>query len=396
MNHENGEEEQLATLDTTFCGVKLISPVVVGSANITGNFENIKRCQDNGAGAVVMKSLFEKEVCREAPTPRFAIIRRGSGEKRSFILYSYEQASVWGPDRYAREVERCRNGLSIPVIASINCYTPEGWASYAKRMEAAGASVLELNVSCPHGSVTFSGVKVEETIFDVARIVRSEVKIPIVVKLSAQLTAPLNVVHELEQLGCNGVTLFNRFTGLEIDIEREIPIMHGSYAGHGGPWAIHLGLRWISAIRPHVALDISASGGVDSPEDVIKYLLVGANTVQTCTSVIMNGYEVVRKFNEGLLKFMEGKGYRTIDEFRGKINARILSTEEVDRRHLYRARINKSRCNNCGRCKSVCTYSAIEEGIETHEINDRCDGCGLCKEICPRGAVDLISLATSL
>lgn len=380
-------------IGVSYCGIRLRSPIIVGSANITGTAENIRLCEENGAGAVVMKSLFEKEVCRTAPTPRFHLIRRRVDGERSFTLYSYEQASVWGPERYAAEVEAAKRAVSIPVIASINCYTPEGWANYARLMENAGADILEVNVSCPHSSVAFSGVEVEKTMFDVAEIVRASVKIPIVIKVTPQLTSPLNVVHELEKRGCNGVTLFNRFTGLEIDIEKEAPVMHGTYAGHGGPWAMHLVLRWISAIRPHVGLDISASGGVSGPEDVVKCLLVGADTVQTCTAVIMEGYGIIRKLNDGLLEFMKLKGYSSIDEFRGKVNDRILATEEVERTHLYRAEIDEARCTACGRCKDVCSYFAVEVAGRAYRITERCDGCGLCREVCPRGAITLVSNA---
>ena len=378
-------------IGVTYCGIRLRSPIIVGSANITAEMENIRQCEENGAGAVVMKSLFEKEVCRTAPTPRFHLIRRRVDGERSFTLYSYEQASVWGPERYAAEVAAAKRAVSIPIIASINCYTPKGWDTYSRMMEDAGADILEVNVSCPHSSVAFSGVEVEKTMFDVADIVRTAVRIPMVIKVTPQLTSPLNVVYELEGRGANGVTLFNRFTGLEIDIEKEAPVMHGTYAGHGGPWALNLVLRWISAIRPHVGLNISASGGVSGPEDVIKCLLVGADTVQTCTAVIMEGYSVIPKLNDGLLEFMKRKGYSSIDEFRGKVNRRILTTEEVERAHLYQAEIDSKRCSACGRCKDVCSYFAVEVRGKVYSITDRCDGCGLCREVCPRGAIALVA-----
>lgn len=387
--------ETVSGLETVYCGVKLRSPVIVGSANITATMENIKACQDSGAGAVVMKSLFEKEVCRIAPTPRFALIHRKVANEKSFTLYSYEQASSWGLARYAREIERCKAELDIPIIASINCYTQEGWLNYARRIEAAGADILELNVSCPHSSVTFAGVEVESTILDVVRAVREAVKIPIVTKLTPQLTSPLNMVYELERLGSNGVVLFNRFTGLEIDIEAEKPIMHGAYAGHGGPWSIHLPLRWISAIRGHVKLDISGSGGVAGPEDVIKYLLAGANTVQVCTAVIMNGYKIVERLNRGLIDFMERKGYKTIDDFRGKVNAKILATEDVFREHVSRAVIDPEKCKGCGRCFDVCSHFAVEPEGDVYIIKHNCDGCGLCPQVCPTDAISLVGIRGS-
>lgn len=385
----------MVDLSTTYCGLQLKNPVVIASANITGTVENIRRCRDNGAAAVVMKSLFEKEVCRIAPTPRFSLIRRRLGPEQSFTLYSYEQASVWGPGRYAEEVAECKAKLEdIVVIPSINCETEEGWVKYARLMEQAGADILELNVSCPHSSVTFRGKEVEATIYDVVKLVRQEVQIPLVVKLSPQLTSPPNVVHRIEQLGVQGVVLFNRLTGLEIDVKTEEPIMHRTYAGHGGPWSLHLPLRWISAISPQTNLSISASGGVSCPDDVIKFLLVGADSVQTCTAVIMNGYDYISKLVRGLESWMQGKGYSSIDQFRGKAVGKILTTEEVFRQHVLQASIDPDRCVSCGRCQQVCSYFAIEAG-KPYRVTDNCDGCGLCPQVCPKEAISMQTVGST-
>ena len=128
------------------------------------------------------------------------------------------------------------------------------------------------------------------------------------------------------------MTIFNRMTGLDIDIHAEQPAMPGGYAGHGGPWAIQYPLRWISEIRPKIGIDIAGSGGVTSSEDIVKYLLAGATAVQTCTAVVMNGYGILRDFVQGLERYMDEKGYETIGAFRGRVTERILGTFEIDRR----------------------------------------------------------------
>lgn len=380
----------MADLHTKYVGLDLRSPIIAASAGITETVERMKKAEDAGAGAVVMKTLFEKEVTRVSPTPRFKVIRHNLGMNKTFSLYSYEQASPWGPERYGDEIVKANKELSIPVIASINCVTDEGWVNYARKIEEAGADALELNVSCPHSSITFSGDDVEKRILATVKLVRENVSLPVIPKLSPQLTTPLHMVKNLEKIGVNGVVLFNRLTGLEIDIEKEGPIMHGGYAGHGGPWAIQYALRWISEISHHVKIDISGSGGVGSGEDVVKYILSGAATVQVCTAIIMRGYEVITQFNKELEEFMTHKGYSRIEDFKGKVTKKILGTEEIDRVHRVKACIDKDRCSGCSLCYKVCIYSAVKPEEGKYRILEICDGCGLCVEVCPKGAIRMV------
>ncbi len=342
----------MADLRTRYVGLELDCPIIVASAGITETVERMQRCQENGAAAVVMKSWFEEELPRRSPTPRFALLRHDLGPReKTFSLLSYEQASEWELPRYAQEVADAKAKLAIKVIPSINCITDDCWARAAQELQAAGADAIELNTSCPHGSITFRGKAVEETIFHTVRVVRQAVKLPIVAKLSPMLTSPLAVAKGVEAAGANAVTIFNRMTGLEIDIQEERPIMHGGYAGHGGPWAIQYPLRWISAIRPQLAIDIAGSGGVTSWEDVVKYILVGANVVQVCTAVVMNGYGVLRELREGLERWMDERGYKSLADFRGKVNSRILATHEVDRSRRLRAR---RRYEVLAPCRAAC------------------------------------------
>jgi len=337
----------MADLTTNYVGLKLRSPLIAGSAGITETVERMKKAEDNGAGAVVMKSIFEEEVSHTSPTPRFKLIRHLAGNRETFSFYSYEQASEWGLERYAEEVSQAKKELKIPIIPSINCITEKGWVSYTKRMEEAGADALELNFSCPHGSITFRGGKIEDEILRMAKRVRDSVSLPLIVKLSPQLTSPLKMVKEIESFGINGVTIFNRLTGINIDVNEEKPIMHEGYAGHGGPWAIHYPLRWISQIFPETKIDISGSGGVFLAEDAIKYLLAGATTVQMVTAIFLNGYGIIREINEGLKEYMEKKGYKRIEDFRGKVVSKIKGTYQIKRTHYLKAEIDDNLIPPC-------------------------------------------------
>jgi len=341
----------MPNLETEYVGLKLCSPLVIASAGITETVERMRKCQENGAGAVVMKSWFEEEISRTSPTPRFRVLKHDLGRDKTFTLLSYEQASEWDLGRYAQEVTAAKSELDIKIFPSLNCITDEVWVQSAKLMEQAGADGIELNTSCPHGSITFRGGAVEDTIFNVVRKVRDVVSIPIVAKISPMLTSPIGVVTELEKIGVNGVTIFNRMTALDIDLDDELPIMHRGYAGHGGPWAIQYPLRWISQIRPHVQISIAGSGGVANGGDVAKYILAGATVAQTCTAVVMNGYGAIRSILDGLEEHMSRKGYEALDEFRGKAIPRIRGTDDIDREHKLRAQI---RCDREAPCRFNC------------------------------------------
>jgi len=378
-------------LSVNYVGLRLKNPIIVASSGLTENLKNMKKCEENGAGALVVKSLFEEEVCRISPTPRFEVIHRSMGPLRAQTFYSFEQASGFGPEEYFEEVNKALSILSIPVIPSINCITDEGWIKYSKMAEKVGAPALELNVSCPHASISFRGQDVDDTIIHVAKLVRENVKIPIIVKMPMQLSSPLAVAKALENIGVDGVVMFNRLTGLDIDLETEKPILHGGYAGHGGPWAFNYVLRWISAIRPHLKISIAGSGGVGSGDDVVKYILTGSDVVQICSIVYLMGYEIIQKLIEGLKRFMEKKNYSSLDEFRGKVSGKvILGNSEIDRRHLYKALINPELCTSCGICKKICIYDAPIEKDNKYFITDFCDGCGLCVKLCPSKAIEMV------
>jgi dihydroorotate dehydrogenase (fumarate) len=247
-----------------------------------------------------------------------------------------------------------------------------------------------LNRSCPYSSVLLSGRDAWTALAaDTVKIVKSAVSIPVSVKFTPQLADPALSAKQLAAAGADGLVMFSRFTGLEIDVETERPVMHEGYAGHGGTWALHYALRWIAAASPGLAAPISASGGVCSGDDVIKFLLAGAASVQVCTAVYMEGFKVMKRYLSRLNQYMEHKGYTAIEEFRGRVCSRVIPADRVDRRRLAAALINEERCSQCGICARVCLYRAVDRGEGTYRINSACAGCGLCRELCPDQAITM-------
>lgn len=376
----------MVDLTTHYAGLTLRNPLIIAPAGITGTAELVLRAEDAGAGAVVMKSLFENPIPRAGdPTPHMRLLERRIGRYRATTFYSYEQSSPFNEFQYAEEIRRAKERVEIPVIASLDCVTDEGWVRYAQLMDEAGADGVEIK-SCPHGLHQMSG----EELTEATRIVREVTQLPLIAKLLPQNTNPLRTVLDLERAGADAVVMFNRFSGLDIDLDSERPIMHGGYAGHGGPWSIYYCLRWIATAYPHLSIPISGSGGVWEGGDVVKYILAGATTVQVCSAVVLQGYEAVPRLLRGLQEWMEGKGYSSPMEFRGRAAERVLGLEEVDRRRLLRADIDAERCTRCDLCRRVCIHFAIGSEPEYHVIAEKCVGCGLCGELCPVRAIKMV------
>jgi dihydroorotate dehydrogenase (fumarate) len=220
--------------------------------------------------------------------------------------------------------------------------------------------------------------------------VGTTVHIPVIPKLLPQSTNPLHTALDLESQGADGVVMFNRFAGLDIDLEAQRPIMHGGAAGHGGPWSIYYCLGWIAGAFPHLHIPISGSGGVWEGDDIVKYLLAGATSVQVCSAVCLQGYDIVPRLLRRLQDWMGSKGYSSPEEFRGLAARRVQGLAEVDRRRLLSAQVDPETCIGCGLCSRVCIYSAVETVPDVVILPHRCVGCGLCSEVCPADAIAMV------
>lgn len=360
----------MPSLTTTFAGLQLPSPIIAGSAAITKDLAMMKRAEDCGAGAVIMKGFSDIVAMRTSPAPRYRIIEHSLADRDAFTFYSYEQASRMAAEDYAAEVVRTREALNIPVIVNIDCQELDSWLENTAIIAAARPDAIEMNVSCPHGSIAFSGQNVENRIMEVIEGVRAIVDLPLIVKLTPQLTSPLNLVRRIEDAGVQGVTMFNRFTGLEIDVDEQRPVMHGGFAGHGGPWARNFVLRWITVTSPETRLDISASGGVAQGDHVVAYLLGGATTVQVCTGVYLEGYDILRRLNGQLLEYLDRHDLSGPDEIRGAVTSRIVALPDVNREHALVARIEP---RGTAPCRFECPLNEDVQGYMNLIAENRCD-----------------------
>ena len=300
-------------MKATYLGLELDSPIVVSSSPYTATVANIGQCVANGAGAVVLKSIFEEQIIRHAAALDYS--SQGMGDSGEY-LERYIGDAYKG--EFLKLVSDART-TGVPVIASINCVAAgEEWIEYAAAMARAGASALELNIFIQPVDAARSSQELERLYVTIAQRVCAEVKIPVSVKLPMRLTNVFALSSALLGHGARGVVFFNRFFEPDVDVERMTFVESSPYSE---PTELRNVLRMVaicSAVLPQ--LDLSVSTGVHDGEAAVKALLCGAEAVQVCTAIHQKGFEVIAEMNEYIDRWSERQGFGSLDEFRGRLN----------------------------------------------------------------------------
>jgi len=317
-------------LSTSYMGLKLRNPIIVGSSTHTINPDNVRQLEEAGAGAVVLKSIFEEQVRVDV-----ADMYEGLENDMHAEALDYLRADLpmrIGPEVYLDRVRRIKAAVGIPVIASINCTTPDRWVSFARKIQAAGADGLELNVYDIADDEAVSGQAVEERHLALAKAVMAEVQIPVAVKIGFFYSSLLNFTHRLSQLGPGAIVMFNRFFQPDIDIEQ---VELKTDINFSRPEDIRLPLRWVAIVRDQVQCDLSLTTGVHDAEGAIKAILAGANTVQVCSVLYKNGMEHLGVMLRCMEDWMGQKGFASLDDFRGLLREKDLSDNRGFERAQY-------------------------------------------------------------
>ncbi len=373
----------MAKLATDFAGLKLKNPLIAASAGTTKDALHCKMAEDAGFSAIILKSIQEEMVNRYNPFPRMSVFKNGIPGFMSNTFMTYEQAFEGGIKEYCEEIKKVKDKVTIPVIASLNCVTKQAWYDYAIEVEKAGADAIEVVPSCPVGALVRDAAEFYPVAREALLDIRKEVKIPIGIKMTQQMSNPIICAMDLEKDGADWITMFNRSSGFQIDLDTMEPVMHKGFCGHGGPWVTQSVMRWIAASYPHLQAPISATGGVTNYEDVIKYLLSGANNVQIATLIYLKGYDVVKTILEQVENYLEEHNIDDINYIIGKAAKKVLPLNKVDRSKRYYAKYNSEKCIGCKKCFPVCTYDAIKNDEKRPYIDEsKCDGCGLCSQVC--------------
>lgn len=317
-------ENTMSTVDisTKFLGINIPSPIISGSCGLTSKLENLVEMEKNGAGAVVLKSLFEEQILFD--------IQKNTGFFSSFDYsesYDYVSNHVEGYeiDKYLSLISNAKKILSIPVIASINCITYSNWIAYAKKIEEAGADGIEINFMILPFTPTTSCEDVEKLFNDTIFALRRTVSIPILIKIGKYFTDMSKFVHKLSWTGIKGITLFNKVINFDIDTEKEVT-KHTSVLSN--QTCLYDTLRWTSLLSDKIRCEISASSGILTGDDVVKALLVGSQTTQVVSALYANGIEYLKSMNDYLVNWMAKKGYASLSDFRGKM--RVQDTKNSD------------------------------------------------------------------
>ncbi len=306
-------------LTTTYMGLALRNPLIASASPLNGDIGNLQALEDHGAGAVVLPSVFEEQIVAEQREveARTRVAATGFAEAQSYFPSSDDYG--FGADRYLEIVRGAKEAVGIPVIASLNCTTPAGWADYARAIEQAGADAIELNVYFIPADMAMTGDDVERRYVDVLRVVKTATTVPVAVKLSPYVSAMGDMARQLATAGAGALVLFNRFYQPDIDIATLRLSMEVELST---PAEMRLPLLWIAILHGRVPVSLAASTGVHSADDVFKYLLAGADTVMTTSALLRHGVKHMRTLVDGLRGLLAARGVESVAQVRGKLSQR--------------------------------------------------------------------------
>lgn len=302
----------MANLNTTFAGLKLRNPFIISSSGLTSSLDRIRKFDSLGAGAVVIKSLFEEQIMFDVD----ALADTSDYPEAYDYVKRYSKENSVG--EYLELIRSAKKAVQIPIIASINCVSSGEWVNFASRIEEAGADALELNLFILPLDKNKSAHDYEAVYFEVIEKLKELINIPLIIKIGSQFTNPLNLVNQLYFRKADGVVMFNRFYSPDIDLDDMTMVSSEVFSS---PSDIRNTLRWTGIVSSEIPdMNIAAATGVHSGEAVIKLLLAGATTVQICSVLYKNGVEYLTDLIDKLETWMLSNKYKSIDDFRGKMN----------------------------------------------------------------------------
>jgi len=304
----------MSNLSTQYMGLSLRNPLIVSSCSLVMSGEGVRRCADAGAGAVVLKSLFEEQIQSEIRTMEEQM---GPPWHPEMVEYVERMGVELGPREYLELIEEAKRGATIPVIASLNCVSSRQWVDYARQIADAGADALELNTSVMPSDPARDSEEIERLHTDILAAVKDRIEIPVAIKIGPYFTSMARIADELSARGVSALVLFNRFYQFDIDIEKlELTPAYR----FSSPEELHLPLRWIALLAGRVECDLAASTGVHDGVGAVKLLLAGAAAVQICSTLYLNGMAQIGRILEFLENWLKEHEIDTVDRIRGKMS----------------------------------------------------------------------------
>lgn len=320
----------MADLSTTYMGIKLKNPLILGASNLVTKPDAIKQIEEAGIGAIVYRSLFEEQIQLENLQLDEELSEYENRNAEMTRLFpDLEHA---GPEEHLYQLEKLKKSVSVPVFASLNAIYEPTWVDYAKKLEKTGVDGLELNLFAVPGYFEVPGQTIEDKQVQIVKAVKQAVNIPVSVKISLYYTNPLNFIKKIDEAGADAYVLFNRFFQPDIDVENE---------EYHYPWELSnpkdrmLALRFAGLLYGNLDGSICASRGIYEAKDVIRMILAGADAVQMVSTVYKNKFLVITEILEGINRWMDDKGYQSLDDFRGKLSRKSMNDPYTYQRAQY-------------------------------------------------------------
>jgi dihydroorotate dehydrogenase (fumarate) len=301
-------------LSTTYMGLKLRNPLVASPSPLSYTLDGIKRTAHGGVGAIVLFSLFEEQLREEAARTIRLVEETAESFPEALDYFPSVVDQDGGPRSYLDLLERAVSAVDVPVIASLNGVTAEGWPEYARAMQDAGAAAIELNTYYLPADPAISGRDVEQAHLDILQLVKSAVTVPVAVKLSPYFSSPGEMALRLDQAGVDALVLFNRFLQPDIDPELLAVTPRVNLSTHADA---RVARTWIALLRGRVHASLAGTSGVEVPADVVSYLLAGADVVMTTSALLRHGPEYAADLLGGLAAWMSRKGFDDLARVRG-------------------------------------------------------------------------------
>ncbi len=319
-------------LRTRYLGLHLKHPIVASASPLTGSVDSLRRLQDAGVAAVVLPSLFEEQIEHEEMATHNLMLYGAELSPEAQGFFPEMQQYSTGPEKYLQLIGDAKKALSVPVIASLNGYTPGGWTSIARQLQQAGADALELNVYFLAASVDDTSAEVENRYVELVESVTRQVSIPVAVKVAPYFSAMANMASRLAKAGASGLVLFNRFLQPDILLEELEVAPHLVLSTSD---ELRLALRWIAILRGRVDASLAATGGAHTPDDVLKLLLAGADCVMLASSLLTKGPSHVDTLVRGVQAWMTEREYESVEQMKGSLSQQSCPDPDAFERANY-------------------------------------------------------------
>ncbi|MFN2394052.1 MAG: dihydroorotate dehydrogenase-like protein [Bacteroidales bacterium] len=305
----------MTRLKTTYMGIELKNPLIIGACNLTLDIDVAKRMEDAGAAAIVFKSLFEEQINLESLQMEEELSEYA--ERNAEMVSLFPNLEHAGPQEHLEKLSQLKASVDIPVIGSLNCVNPSTWVNYAKEVEKTGVDALELNFYANPRDKSQSAESIEKEQLDIVKEIKSSIKIPVSVKLSFFYTNPLQLISQMDKLGVDGFVLFNRLFQPDIDTDKQDMYSPFNLSSAGD---YKLPLRYAGLLYKQIKGDICSNTGILTGEDLVKVIMAGAQTAQVVSAVYKNKVPFIDTMLTVLDQWMEQNNYNSLDDFRGKVS----------------------------------------------------------------------------